>query len=428
MNPAKIVLVGAGNRGNLYCEYALRNPDRMQVVGVVEPNAIRRDKAKKVYNITDQCCFSSINNFLEEDIFADAVINGTMDHLHVKTSLPILEKGYDLLLEKPYSVTKEETITLAETAEKLGRKVMICHVLRYSPFYHAIKERLLAGEIGDIISIQTTEHVSFHHMAVSYVRGKWRNKEQCHASMLLAKCCHDLDLIIWMNSGINPTSISSFGGRHFFTEDNLPENAGTRCMVDCPIEENCHYSCKKHYINHPERWKQYVWTCLEHIDNPTLEDKIHSLETDNPFGKCVWRYDNNVVDRQCVSIQFENGSIATHTMLGESPQSQRYMHIIGTKGDIRGVFEESSFTIRKINPTKTNDFTEEVIDLNIKGDMTGAFGGHGGGDMRLIEDFVSYIKNEKTSISRTTIMDSMNSHLAAFYADQAMEEKRVINF
>lgn len=428
MNPVKVVLVGAGNRGNVYCRYALENPKRMQVVGVVEPNAIRRNKAKKVYGIADQHCYSALTDFLAEDTFGDAVINGTMDHLHVQTSIPILEKGYDLLLEKPYAVTEDETLTLAKTAERLNRKVMICHVLRYTPFYHAIKERILAGEIGDIISVQTTEHVSFHHMAVSYVRGKWRNKEQCHASMLLAKCCHDLDIIMWMNSGINPTSISSFGGRHFFTEENRPKDAGMRCMVDCPIEENCHYSCKKHYIDHPDRWKQYVWTCLEHIENPTQEDKIHSLKTDNHFGKCVWRYDNNVVDRQSVSIQFENGSIATHTMLGGSTRPQRYIHVIGTKGDIRGVFEESNFTIRKINPTKEADFTEEVIDLNVKGDMAGAFGGHGGGDLRLVEDFVNYMKDEETSISRTTIKDSMNSHLAAFYADQAMEEKKVISF
>lgn len=427
MKPVKVILVGAGNRGNVYCGYALKNPNRMHVVGVVEPNVVRREKAKKLYDIDEQYCYSTLTDFLSDEKFGDAVINGTMDHLHVQTSVPILEKGYDLLLEKPYAVSEDEAITLAKTAERLNRKVMICHVLRYTPFYHAIKERILAGEIGDIISIQTTEHVSFHHMAVSYVRGKWRNKEECHTSMLLAKCCHDLDLIMWMNSGVDPEYISSFGGRHFFTEENRPKDAGIRCMVDCPIEEDCHYSCKKHYINHPNRWRQYVWTCLEHIENPTLEDKIQSLKTDNPFGKCVWRYDNNVVDRQSVSIQFKNGSIATHTMLGGSSRPQRYIHVIGTKGDIQGVFQDSNFTLRKINPTYEADFTEEVIHLDVNGDMAGAFGGHGGGDLRLVDDFVNYIRDEETSISRTAIKDSVNSHLAAFYADQAMVDKRVIS-
>lgn len=428
MQPVKVVLVGSGNRGNIYCKHAIKHPNRMKVVGVVEPDLVRREKAKNKYNIPSEHCFESLESFLDMDVFADAVVNGTMDHLHVQTSIPVLEKGYHLLLEKPYAVTEEETLSLASIAKKLNRKVMICHVLRYTPFYQSIKQRLIQGEIGEIISIQTTEHVSYHHMAVSYVRGKWRNKEQCHASMLLAKCCHDLDLIMWMNSDNSPKKVSSFGGRHFFRPENKPSQAGTRCMADCPIEVTCDYSCRKHYIEHPDRWKQYVWTCLEHLPHPTLEDKIESLKTDNHYGRCVWDYDNNVIDRQCVSIEFDNGSIVTHNLLGGSPRPQRYLHIVGTKGEIQGVFEESKYTIRKVNPTTESDFTEEVIDLQVSGDMSGAFGAHGGGDDRLVEDFVRFMNDEETSPSLTKIDDSVNSHLAAFYADKAMETGTIISF
>lgn len=118
--------------------------------------------------------------------------------LHVPTSVPVLEKGYDLLLEKPFCVSEEQLWKLQETAQRCGSKVMICHVLRYAPFYSAIKRHILAGEIGDIISMQMTEYVSYHHLGVAYLRGKWANESVCGSPILLAKCCHDLDLMMWI--------------------------------------------------------------------------------------------------------------------------------------------------------------------------------------------------------------------------------------
>lgn len=426
--PVKVAIVGAGNRAMIYAKHALFYPDEMEIVAVVDPSVVRRERAMKTFGLTKSQCYESVEEFAKQPKMADAVINGTMDHLHIETSIPLLEKGYDLLLEKPFAVNKEEVYQLQDVVEKNNSKVMICHVLRYTPFYSEIKERLLNNEIGDIINIQTTEHVSFHHMAVSYVRGKWRSKELCHASMLLAKSCHDLDIIMWLNNATAPKSIASFGNNMQFTKDKMPENAGHRCMVDCPIEADCNYSAKKHYIDHPDRWVQYVWTDLEGIENPTIEQKIQSLKTDNHYGKCVWRYDNDVVDHQSVVIEFENGCTATHNMIGGAAKSQRYLHIIGTKGEIRGVFEDSQYTVRIIKPGKNQDYIEEEIKLEESGDMVGAFGDHGGGDALLIADFIKYIKGEDTSISRTTLNDSINSHLAVFYADEAMEERKVVDF
>ena len=154
-------------------------------------------------------CFDSVQDLIDSPLEADAAINGTMDHLHVPTTLPLLDAGYDVLLEKPFATGEEEMWRLVEAAERCQRKVMICHVLRYSPFYARIRSRVQGGEVGQIINIQTTEHVSYHHMAVGFVRGKWNRRDRCHSSMLLAKCCHDLDLIAWMKSGIRPRSTRS---------------------------------------------------------------------------------------------------------------------------------------------------------------------------------------------------------------------------
>jgi hypothetical protein len=213
----------------------------------------------------------------------------------------------------------------------------------------------------------------------------------------------------------------------YFRPERAPAGAGTRCLVDCPIEPQCLYSAKKHYIDHPQRWRYYVWQELEHIAEPTLEQKIESLKNGNPYGRCVWKCDNDVVDHQSVIVEFEDGTTATHNMIGGAARPSRSIHILGTHGEIQGVFEESKFVVRHIDPRPGHEYSEEVVDLNVSGDMHGAFGGHGGGDLRLVADFVRLVRGEAPSLSTTTLEDSINGHLIGFCADRAMEERRVVN-
>jgi predicted dehydrogenase len=316
---------------------------------------------------------------------------------------------------------------LVEAAKQHGRRVSICHVLRYTPFYAAIRQRVQEGLIGEILSVQTVEHVSYHHVAVGFVRGKWSQESYCHSTMLMAKCCHDLDLIAWMKSGIRPRSVASFGGNMQFRPERAPEGAGTRCLVDCPIEQECLYSARKHYIDHPHRWSFYVWESLEHLAEPTIEDKIRSLETDNPYGRCVWKCEMDVVDHQSLAIEFEDGSTATHNMIGGASRPSRSIHLVGTLGEIQGVFEDRSFVVRHIDPRPGHEYSEQVVDLEVAGDMHGAFGGHGGGDLRLVADFLRVVRGEPASISTTSIQDSIAGHLMGFCADRAMKERRVVD-
>ena len=426
-HPVTAVVVGAGNRGSRYAAYALEHPDRLKIVAVADPSELHRRTLAEAHGIPEARKYESVEELASQPAIADAAINGTMDTLHVPTSLPLLEAGYDLLLEKPFATGEAEMWQLVEAARRLGRRIMVCHVLRYAPFYRAIRERLETGEIGEIVNIQTNEHVSYHHMAVAFVRGKWRNRAEGGSSMLMAKCCHDLDLIMWMKGGVRPTAVSSFGGQMQFRPEKAPEGAGTRCLVDCPIEADCLYSARKHYIDHPDRWRFYVWRDLEHLDDITPEQRLEQLKSDDRYGRCVWRSDNDVIDHQSVAIEFEDGSTATHNLVGGTSRPIRSIHILGTKGEIQGVFEDSSFCVRRIDPRPGHEYSEELVDLRVAGDMSGAHGGHGGGDLRLVADFVSFIRGEPRSISCTTIEDSINGHLVGFRADKAMEERRVVD-
>uniref|UniRef100_UPI0040490EAF Gfo/Idh/MocA family protein n=1 Tax=Cephaloticoccus sp. TaxID=1985742 RepID=UPI0040490EAF len=201
------IIVGAGHRSMLYASYALSHPDELCIVGVADPSPARRENAIRRFNLTTDQCFESAEDLATRPKFADFVINGTMDQHHVPTSLPLLAAGYDLLLEKPFATNVTELKQLVGTARRLGRKVSICHVLRYAPFYSAIRNEIIKGTIGQIINVQAVEHVSYHHMAVGFVRGKWNRQDICHSGMLMSKSCHDLDLITWMKSGVPPVSV-----------------------------------------------------------------------------------------------------------------------------------------------------------------------------------------------------------------------------
>ena len=418
--PLTAAIVGAGHRSVLYASLAKSHPEDLRIVAVADPDDVRRRNAAETYDIPPGRQFLTARELAGRPKLADVAINGTMDADHVPTTLPLLKAGYDVLLEKPICPTREELLTLVEVVRETDRKVMVCHVLRYAPFYVAIRERIAAGDIGDVVSITTAENVSYHHMAVGFVRGKWSRRETSNP-MLMAKCCHDLDLLCWMKAGVAPSRVSSFGGIMHFRREMAPEGAGTRCLVDCSIEETCPYSARKHYLEQG-LWGYYAWECLEHLGEPTLEQKIESLKTDNPVGRCVWHCDNTVVDHQCVAVEFEDGSTATHTMTGGTAKPCRAIHVVGTRGEIQGTMEDGSLIVRHPDAREGHEYSEEVVDLNVSRDM------HGGGDMRLVADFIRVVRGEPVSLSTTELSDSVNGHMIAFGADVAMLEGRTVEF
>ena len=136
------IIVGAGHRAMLYASLAKHNPEKLKIIGVADPIKQRREMVAEMYGFSEEFCFESAEELAKQGKIADAVINGTMDNQHVDTTIPLLEAGYDVLLEKPFAISREEVKRLDDVVKHTGRKVMICHVLRYAPFYTEIKKTL----------------------------------------------------------------------------------------------------------------------------------------------------------------------------------------------------------------------------------------------------------------------------------------------
>lgn len=418
--PVTVVLVAAGHRSLIYAEYAKQHPDQLEVVGVVEPDPVLRQLAADRFGLSDEATFQNLDELIGRgEKIADAAINGTMDTLHVPTTLPLLRAGYDVLLEKPIGVSSEEVRELLDCARRYERKVMICHVLRYAPFYVEIRKRVHAGDIGELLSIQTSESISYNLMAMGYIRGKWNSKKKCGSSMLLAKCCHDLDILVWMKGGVEPVAVSSFGSLQYFRKERAPAGAGERCF-DCDIESSCDYSAKKHHLEQG-RWKSYLTPEYRLGTVPSDERLAEVLRSDSPYGRCVWKCDNDVVDHQTVIVEFADGTTASHNMTGGASKPSRSIHLIGTKGEIQGVMEDNHFVVRHPDLRPGHEYREERVEF--EGVDNNA---HGGGDMRLVEDFVSIMRGSAPSPSYTSLESSIYSHEIGFAADASMEQKRTM--
>ncbi len=418
--PVTAVVVGAGQRAVLYGSYALEHPRQLKIVGVVDPDPLHRRQLAEAHGFSQENCFETVRQLEKRGRIADAVINGTMDRHHAATAIPLLKAGYHMLLEKPIATTRADMLRIRDAARQSGSTVMICHVLRYAPFYAAIRKRVADGQIGEIISIRTVENVGYHHMATGWVRGKWSRTAGGESSMLMCRSCHDLDLIVWLKTGVSPQRVASFGSRMFFREEQAPKGSGKRCLVDCKIERSCPYSAKKLYVD-AGLLGFYAFRSIEHLGpEPTRRQKLTSLRENNPYGRCVWRCDNDVTDHQTVIVEFADGCTASHNVTGGAARGCRTIHLVGAKGEIQGVMESGKFVIRRPSPRKKDLFDEREVSVSVSGQL------HGGGNMLLVADFVRVLRGKAPSLSTTSLSDSIHGHLIGFAADESRVRERFV--
>ena len=405
--PVTAVILGAGHRSLIYGDVSFRFPEKLKIVAVADINPEKAKDAAMRYGIPEERVFYSLEELVAAGKIADVVINGTLDELHVPTSLPLLALGYDILLEKPFAINSAELAELYVAARRSKSRIFVCHVLRYSAYYRAIHELLSQGAIGKVVSINMAADVSLHHIIVSFVRGQWNN-EITASPLFLAKCCHDIDLMTWLMGENTPETVYSVGGDYTFDEKLAPQDAGTRCLVDCPREKDCPYSAAKHYLGKNCGHAYLVWGNAD----LTEEEKINALKTENPYGRCVWKCDHKGVDHQTVTVTFADGAIGVFTFTGGAPKDERRIHIVGTKGSISGVFDENRFTLRHYDDEK--GYTEDVIEGVVPANEL-----HGGGDENLVIDFCNYIQGGEPSCSCSELNESLTGHLVVFAAEKS---------
>ena len=405
MNLKTVAIVGLGGRGHhTYAKYQHLFPERMKIVAIADVDKEKVEIVKNEFGIADDMCFSSAMELLERERLADVIIIATQDQDHKEHTLAAIERGYEILLEKPISNNPLDCIEIRDAALANNINITVCHVLRYTLFYKKIKEAIDSKIIGDVVSVQAIENVGYWHQAHSFVRGNWSNSNET-SPMILHKCCHDFDIINWL-LGKKCLSLSSYGSLKFFNSSHAPEGSSEFC-VDCKAKKRCPYDAYKIYVTNENgiAHGNTDWPVNIVKENPTLESIVEELKTSR-FGRCVFRCNNNVVDHQVVNMLYEDDVTVQLTMCGFTKDMSRYVKVMGTHGE---VIADQALNIVRV---RTYDGEEIVYDINA---LATDLSGHGGGDNQMMTEMFDAMDTKVQTNSN--IVNSISSHIQAFAAE-----------
>ena len=418
MKPLTAIIIGAGDRGTIYARYMAQMPDKFRVVGIADPQKARRDKVQKICNLSDSMCFISWQTILQQPKMADIAVIATMDQEHYAPAMKAISLGYHLLLEKPVAPTIQECADIVHAAENKGVHALVCHVLRYTPFYGQIKQLLMSGAVGEIMSVIAAEAVGNVHHSHSFVRGNWHS-EKDSTPMLLQKSCHDMDILQWL-IGKPCKRIQSFGSLTYFRSENAPIGAPKRCADGtCPAAETCPYNCIKLYYDDKDNdwFRCAATTGISTTPQPTDTEVLQALQTTD-YGLCVFHANNDVVDHQVVNMEFADGATVSFSMNAFN-EGGRYIRIFGTKGELYANMSDGEITLYTFA-----DKNRQTIPANTEeSDLSG----HGGGDEGIISELYDYLSGNYTGFRAADVFTSVKNHLLCFAAEQSRHENAVVD-
>lgn len=408
MKTITVAIAGCGSRGmQAYAKGQTYFPDRMRIVAAADIRPEQLQLMRERYGLTEEQCYDSAESMLRQPRLADAMFICTPDQLHFSQASAALKLGYHLLLEKPIAETEQECREIERLAHAAQRHVIVCHVLRYSAFYQKLKELLDAGAVGDVMSVQAIERVGYWHQAHSFVRGNWGNAGKS-SPMILQKCCHDMDIFLWL-TGKHCKRVSSFGALSHYTAQHAPQGAPMRCTDGCPAGDTCPYNAERYYMGKLREGK-LGWPLNVVASRPDEKSVMDALKN-GPYGRCVYHCDNDVVDHQVVNLELEDAVAVNFTMSAFTAHGGREIRIMGTQGEIFGDLNKNQLRVMRFEKP------DEVIDL---GTLQDEFSGHGGGDARLLDAFLHLLAQD-APVARgiTSVGDSVESHVVAYAAERS---------
>lgn len=425
--PLRLLVLGAGGRGaHAYADWCVSHPDAATVVGVADPDDVRRDRLGDAHGVAAEHRYPGWQEALAAPGSWDAVIVATPDRQHVDPTLRALELGYHVLLEKPIAPTPDELDRLMTASKDSDGAVTVAHVLRYTPFFGTLRQLLDEGRIGELQGIDHVENIAYWHFAHSYVRGNWHRLADS-SPMLLAKACHDIDILRWL-VGAPVEAVASFGERRHFRLENAPRGSTDRCIDGCAVADTCPYNAERFYVDQ-----------LADVDGPPVTAMTNdtsvagrrlALRTTN-YGRCVYRMDNDVVDHQTTALRFANGVTASLIVSAFTTKNTRTLTLMGSHGQITADMSTGRIElIPFIEVTPQVGAARPAQELQVGASSTGvieevteAFTGHGGGDAGLMRDFTDRVRRWKAGrdvgAGRSSLEESVESHLIAFAAERS---------
>ena len=402
----RLAAIGVGNRTKKYLQYVSAHPESVSLAALVESDPERLEEAGLAYGLAEDRCFSSAEDFFRVKRDIDAVIIGTPDDLHYAQSMAAIAKGYHILLEKPIARTLAECEDIAKAAQAAGVKVGVCYVLRYHPYYLKIKEILDSGELGPVLSLRHSINIGIDRMTHTYVRGPWSREEEA-VPIFLSKCCHDVDIILWL-TGAEVEELSSFGSLQWFRGENAPQGSSGRCIT-CSVEKTCPFSAVDLYRRRME-WTDNFTVPKGHSKAEVVAQELK----EGRFGRCVYRCENDVPDNQIVAMKAASGLTVNLSMVSLTREDGRIMRINCAFGEVVADGNKIEVVRFASNKKEIFDFTS-VNSLPL----------HGNADLEIVEDFIESLREPSREL-RSPINSALISHKLCFRAEESRKEGRIV--
>jgi predicted dehydrogenase len=385
--PVSIAILGFGGRAEGMAEYARQNPDQLRVVAVADPQPQRRQRAAEMFG--PQCrTFETGEEFYHhnEGTSVDGIWVISQERTHAELAVPALERGIPLMVEKPLATSIRDAYRICEAFDRNPVPLTVPHSLRYLASYRKVKEIVASGVLDRILHIHAVEQIDHQHTVGYYRRGP--GMYRANTAFLLAKCCHDIDIINWMMGGVLAKSVACFGGADYFKpRTDLPK----LCTESCPQSKTCPFFGKEF------AGKPYV------VDKDTMAVGQGDL--------CAWNSGAEQVDHQTLIIQYEDGTTADFTLkcFGDD---RRPLQITGSLGTVYATPESVELVL--YHPARVEKF-----------DLPLPSGSHGGGDYALIRDWIeAVISGGKTNSA--TVHESAEAVAVCIGAELAMMHHQIV--
>ena len=409
--PLRLCFIGCGSRARAYAEVAATRPEKLVAVAIADPLASQRADVRRFFGGAELREFATGEELLAAGRLGDVAVITTQDKFHYHQAMLALRAGYDLLLEKPAARTSAEVHDLVRLANELGRRIVLCFVLRHTPFYRTVKRVVDSGRLGELASIQATEGVEPWHYTHSFVRGHWSVREKS-TPMIVQKCSHDTDILSWLADS-ECTAVSSFGGSQWFRPENAPAGATARCTDPCPHASGaCPYAAQRYLSDKKQPWLPQImpgWASAS-------DDEILDWLRQGDWGRCVYTCGHDTPDHQVVSLQFASG--VTAQLLMTAFDKGRRIRIHGSKAILQGSMHADG----EIHRLELRSHDGSVEQIEVEDPSVNGYAGHGGGDFGLIDALHELISAPGTFDNS----HFMEGHLIAFAADEALRTGKTI--
>lgn len=353
----RYAIVGTGDRGTSMWGRALvqNYSDIIEFVGLCDINPKRVAVAKELIGV--ECpTFTNFDQMISQ-AKPDLLMVTTVDGFHSEYITKGLDRGLEVMTEKPMVIDEKQCRNVLEAEKRNGRKIVVTFNYRYSPKHQKIKEILMSGAIGRVISVDFSWYLDVSHGA-DYFR-RWHRLKSKGGSLWVHKASHHFDLINWWLDA-DPVEVSAEGGLEVYGKKGPFRHMNCR---PCPHKSECRFFYD--ITQNPRRMKLYAGT--EGADG-YLRDG------------CVFKEDVDIYDTMSAVVKYSNGANMSYSLNAFMPYEGYRLAFNGEKGrlDIRDYERQPWPEAEETEIFLTRSFgkREHIAVPKVEG-------GHGGGDTRL---------------------------------------------